>query len=450
MQCYSPFGMYSPYQQQRRQQPFMYNRQRTSPFGYMEDSDDEMSPWDMDSYYQRQNAQRQQQERLYLQQLERQRQQELQRQREAQRQRELQIQEEQLEREYEELERQRAIKLCQETLREQQQQQPNKKKAAANSVNKSFNNSSPSYNSSSNNSNKKKNNRRANRRARKAVNQPEFLPFSGFFGNGYEFRQPDESEDTESESQADLRNVVNSPRFAPVSNNQKAATDSVSDYSDKFTPSESETEFEDAEVPDHTDYESSSEDAESAPVSTPAPQAPPQVSISEALKSIEASSQMHIDTYNRINNSYLKSQTPPSSEPITSSIYNSWIKVLQKSQMGIEKLYEQLDRLDVNAITPDERALKKQLTKQTVQYADKIENLVAELQENRAKAKKLEDEQNEEKKESNSEQERKEDKAPEQSLNTTKPARNSQNKKNGKAKTRKVLVEEVPDESFSD
>lgn len=65
--------------------------------------------------------------------------------------------------------------------------------------------------------------------------------------------------------------------------------------------------------------------------------------------------------------------------PIETTALSSWIKVLEKSQMTLEKLYEQLDLLDIHRMSDDNRTFKRKLTKQTVQYADKVENLVVEL-----------------------------------------------------------------------
>lgn len=401
MQCFSPFDVYSsPYQQSYYRQPsrrsrnqptsfFAHNEPRSSPFGL--DSDLFGSSWGYDdTAYRRQQLQRQAeiearqrkeaelQKREQIRQLERAR--ELERIQELERARELE-EARQIEMEKNKVRQQ---KLKQQKLKQQRVAASNRRKNAG-----------------------------SNTRQNALYFSNDMFPFADIFGDRYRYMTPEQyayesSDEEETESIHD-------------SNEPKAELEKETIPQEDEHTSESETECEEQGLDNEdTDYESCAEESEEEVVKDTS---------SETLKEVELDSQNHVDTYNRINKSYTSKTNSGAVVPY--SIYNSWIKVLQKSQMQIEKLYEQLDRLDISVMSQDNKMLKKQLTKQTVAYADKIESLVSELQQKIQLAKESESSESE-------------SDASETSLSSSPPVPKA------KKGSRKVILETVQDESFSE
>lgn len=143
-----------------------------------------------------------------------------------------------------------------------------------------------------------------------------------------------------------------------------------------------------------TDSESEYETASEDRADTSRDDAQPQTENDSASKAAELQSKLadfesklehSIATYTRIHNnsssssSFLESDSTSSSPKST---YNSRVKVLQRTQIELEKLYEQLDALDITAasgINDELRRAKHKLTGRAVQYADKVDELRREL-----------------------------------------------------------------------
>jgi hypothetical protein len=87
------------------------------------------------------------------------------------------------------------------------------------------------------------------------------------------------------------------------------------------------------------------------------------------LKTLESKINANVDVYNRINSAISRDTCTPKTTTL-----NSRLKVVQRAQIELEKLYEKLDDLDA-APTPRDKQLKQQLTKTAVSYADKTELL---------------------------------------------------------------------------
>lgn len=91
------------------------------------------------------------------------------------------------------------------------------------------------------------------------------------------------------------------------------------------------------------------------------------------LKSLETQINANVDVYNRITSALSRDTGAPQA-----TILNSRLKVVQRSQIELEKLYEKLDDLAA-APTAADKLLKQKLTKTAVAYADKTEILFKNL-----------------------------------------------------------------------
>lgn len=91
------------------------------------------------------------------------------------------------------------------------------------------------------------------------------------------------------------------------------------------------------------------------------------------LKSLETQINANVEVYNRITSALSRDTGVPQA-----TILNSRLKVVQRSQIALEKLYEKLDDLAA-APTAADKLLKQKLTKTAVTYADKTEILFKNL-----------------------------------------------------------------------
>lgn len=87
------------------------------------------------------------------------------------------------------------------------------------------------------------------------------------------------------------------------------------------------------------------------------------------LKTLESKINVNVDIYNRISSALSRDTGAPDTNKL-----NSRLKMVQRAQIELEKIYETLDDL-TPAPTPTDKQLKQQLTKTAVAYADKTELL---------------------------------------------------------------------------
>ncbi|KAF5095807.1 hypothetical protein D0Z03_001752 [Geotrichum reessii] len=119
------------------------------------------------------------------------------------------------------------------------------------------------------------------------------------------------------------------------------------------------------------------------------PKKEPEVNFPEVLQSINNKIEKNIETYNRINTNTIDgneedgepySSLSTSSDSQSSSItLRSRLKVLQRSQLELENIYQQLDTLGTPT-EKNEKRLKHVLTGRAVTYADKLEELRHRIQ----------------------------------------------------------------------
>jgi hypothetical protein len=139
------------------------------------------------------------------------------------------------------------------------------------------------------------------------------------------------------------------------------------------------------------------ETTEAAPLSETKEE--PEVNLKEALQSISEEIDKNIETYDRIHTNTIDgnqedgelcSSLSTASDTQPSSItLRSRLKVLQRSQLELENIYQQLDNLG----TPKdkiEKRLKHVLTGRAVSYADKVEELRHRIQKDLAAVQKEE------------------------------------------------------------
>ena len=98
--------------------------------------------------------------------------------------------------------------------------------------------------------------------------------------------------------------------------------------------------------------------------------------LGKKLQNIEAKLESSIATYTRINKASSSSSSSSSDDSYTT--YNSRLKVMQRTQLELEKLYEQLDAL-MAPRSEENRRLKHKLTGRAVNFADKADELVSHL-----------------------------------------------------------------------
>lgn len=115
----------------------------------------------------------------------------------------------------------------------------------------------------------------------------------------------------------------------------------------------------------------------------------PEVNFTDVLQSINNKIEKNIETYNRINTNtidgneedgepYSSLSTSSDSQP-SSITLRSRLKVLQRSQLELENIYQQLDTLGTPT-DKSEKRLKHVLTGRAVTYADKLEELRHRIQ----------------------------------------------------------------------
>lgn len=183
---------------------------------------------------------------------------------------------------------------------------------------------------------------------------------------------PDSRSGTEDEEVEDTSSVKTQPRTIPVAEEDKTACTSTSSES-----SSSEDEYDTASEPEEE------EEAVPAPKPTIAAHSQPATATATAeplaakLHEFQAKLENSIATYTRIKNAS-SSSSGSSSDEESRNTYNSRVKVLQRTQIEIEKLYEQLDSLEAPK-SEELRRLKHKLTGRAVNFADKVDELRNEL-----------------------------------------------------------------------
>ncbi|VVT48986.1 uncharacterized protein SAPINGB_P002048 [Magnusiomyces paraingens] len=206
--------------------------------------------------------------------------------------------------------------------------------------------------------------------------------FDQFFGFPY-----DQFESEEEEQEQEQEQVQQQPEEVERQEDvimHSLAQDSETENEDDVSEEEDEdlTEEEEA-VPFAAPVETKS--VETTPAETKLVETESPVKVAEqpvknfksTLETINKKIQHNVDVYDRIH----KASGSVSSEELSDSEeynrMNSRLNVLQRAQMELEKLYEQLDGLRIE--DPECKRFKAQLTGRAVNYADKVEALVSEL-----------------------------------------------------------------------
>lgn len=117
----------------------------------------------------------------------------------------------------------------------------------------------------------------------------------------------------------------------------------------------------------------------------------PEVSLADTLNAINKKIEHNVAVYNRVSKHSVEAYSDSDSDSVsslstasesssseTTLILRSRIKVLQRAQLELENLYEELDNLEVSANTSDKR-FKQVLTGKAVSYADKVDELRLQL-----------------------------------------------------------------------
>lgn len=187
-------------------------------------------------------------------------------------------------------------------------------------------------------------------------------------GQHYYGYQPEQESESEAEDQAHYEAEVEQPK---VQSMQVEAPIQEEESAEEYATA-SEDEPEDDIIPEVEESESEEEQEEEEPNND--------AQIKSQLTHFQAKLDNSIATYTRINASSSSSSYSGSSDEDTASktTTNSRVKVLQRTQLEFEKLYEQLDSLEIPK-DDDLRRLKHKLTGQVVSYADKVDELRREL-----------------------------------------------------------------------
>ncbi|KAF5103038.1 hypothetical protein D0Z00_000016 [Geotrichum galactomycetum] len=169
----------------------------------------------------------------------------------------------------------------------------------------------------------------------------------------------------------------------------------------------------------------------------------PEPTLTDTLNSISKKIDHNVAVYERVSKHATEAYTDSESDSIsslstasessssaTTLILRSRIKVLQRAQLELENLYEDLDNIETPSDISDKR-LKQVLTGKAVSYADKVDelrlNLVNQLEKSKAKST-----------------------ASASDVVTSKPAKEQSDNSSDNSSVRRVLVEIVQDEALSD
>lgn len=178
--------------------------------------------------------------------------------------------------------------------------------------------------------------------------------------------------------------------------------------------------------------------------STPKPSAEQikkqEIQYSETISSIETESRSHVSTFDRINSSFSQHS---SATPVPQSTLQSWTQVLAKSQIAFEQFYKQLDLIDPSKLSETDRNRKRALTKKMVAYADKTEGLIEQLKSFYANQQTDSDN-------SKTTEPTKDTKSDNEQQTKTETISKTSPEKPQKNVRRKVSIETVEDESFSE
>ncbi|KAF5095806.1 hypothetical protein D0Z03_001751 [Geotrichum reessii] len=179
---------------------------------------------------------------------------------------------------------------------------------------------------------------------------------------------------------------------APVSDESSPTLESVSDKatttstSESVTPELTHDTAEEDEATSEEEYVLVEENDGAAAVSSE-----PELSLTDTLNTISKKIEHNVAVYNRVSKHSVEAYSDSDSDSVSSLstasessssaaalILRSRIKVLQRAQLQLENLYEELDNLELPANTSDKR-FKQVLTGKAVSYADKVDELRLKL-----------------------------------------------------------------------
>ncbi|ANB16029.1 hypothetical protein AWJ20_3680 [Sugiyamaella lignohabitans] len=170
--------------------------------------------------------------------------------------------------------------------------------------------------------------------------------------------------------------------------------------------------------------------------------------IKAKLNEISSKLSTAVETYERLFNSETSDNEPD--HPDNAKAYLSRIKILQKTQMQLEKLYTELD--GIRQVPKDLKKLKHDLTSKSVTVADKVDDLIRVLEEHRTELLEKELRESEEGS-SGSDTESASDISDtdheeqlSDSSETSQPKREQEERQPKAKKIRRVVIETVPDD----
>lgn len=263
--------------------------------------------------------------------------------------------------------------------------------------------------------------------------EDEDMPMENDVQSQQQESETEEEEEEEEESGSELYD------HTPVSNNNRTIRIPVFDYKSRYPSECPEPQSQQSSSKDEKVQDSSSLGSTIFANSTPVSGTPTSVeekqdtqesasepetdNYAETLRAIEDKVKGAVETYERL----LEAETSSGSDSdgyYTVNSLTSRIKVLQKTQMRLEQLYEQLDSLPKGH--GQNKKLRRELTSKSVSSADKVDDLLRVLESRRTA---LLEKQRSSETESESE--------------TEKPSRTQ-----APRKVRHVTIETVPDDEF--
>lgn len=308
----------------------------------------------------------------------------------------------------------------------------------------------------------------------------QFFGFHHFEPEESESEQENEQKPQQSQPEEQLKTLAEDKMEVDSENEQEESprrsvpvVESTKSFEENLSSMETTPEFLETEEENKENSKPEERTVEPKPVEAPAPVQQPEetneekvAKIQETLSAIESKLDYVIESYNRISrtSSKLLSTTPDvsSSNDDTEDIefalqsLKSRLQIVQRNQVTFEKLYEELDELTGNPVLADNedfRKVKHRLTKLAVSHADKNETLVYDLKDKVNELQEFLKKQQSKNASSVSSPSSSSAATPSSSSSpSVTPSKQHTAEEKGKRKVRrrKVFIEDVPDESFSE